>query len=96
MLNGDLISRSALLEKLEELIEYDTFDIYKEEPLINISWETLEDIISNQPIAYDVDRVVEELDKEKVFMIDEYTEEHEAVVFLDEAIEIVRGGGVNE
>ena len=46
---SDLISRSALLEKLEEHIEYKEFDYYQEEPLINMSFEQLEDIICSQP-----------------------------------------------
>ena len=46
---SDLISREALLEKLEEYIEYDTFDSYKEEPLISLGFEQLEDIICSQP-----------------------------------------------
>ena len=46
---SDLVNREELLEKLEEYIEYDTFDQYKEEPLINLSFEQLEDIICSQP-----------------------------------------------
>jgi hypothetical protein len=46
---NDLISRSALIEKLEEHIEYKEFDYYQEEPLINMSFEQLEDIICSQP-----------------------------------------------
>lgn len=44
-----LVDMNALLEELEDYIEYDTFDQYKEEPLINMSFETLEDIITSQP-----------------------------------------------
>ena len=46
---SDLIRREALIEKLEEYIEYDTFDLYKEEPLISLGFEQLEDIICSQP-----------------------------------------------
>lgn len=46
---GDLISRSALIKKLEEHIEYDFFDIYHEEPLIKLSLEMAEDIIGTMP-----------------------------------------------
>ena len=44
-----LIDMNALLEELEDYIEYDTFDQYQEEPLINMSFETLEDVITSQP-----------------------------------------------
>ena len=46
-----MIDAEWLLEKLEDFIEYDTFDHYKEEPMINMSFEQLEDIISSQPQA---------------------------------------------
>ena len=36
-----------IVAELEEYIEYDTFDYAKEEPLINMSFEKLEDIICN-------------------------------------------------
>lgn len=50
--------------------------------------------IENAPTAYDVKKVVEQLEREKVAIIDDYTEEYEDMVFLEEAIEIVRNGGV--
>jgi hypothetical protein len=36
-----------VVAELEEYIEYDTFDYYKEEPIVNMSFEKLEDIICN-------------------------------------------------
>ena len=44
-----LVDMNSLLEELEDYIEYDTFDQYQEEPLINMSFETLEDVITSQP-----------------------------------------------
>lgn len=44
-----MIDEEVLLEKLEELIEYDTFDYAQEEPKIVMSFEELEKIIVNQP-----------------------------------------------
>lgn len=41
-----------IIEKLEEKIEYDAFDYYKEEPLINMSFEKLEDIINQAAEEY--------------------------------------------
>lgn len=34
-----------ILERFEEEIEFDTFDLYKEEPLIHMSYEQFEDIV---------------------------------------------------
>lgn len=42
-----------LLEKLEEHIVYDTFDQYKEEPLLNLSFEKVEDIINEVEEEYE-------------------------------------------
>ena len=38
---------AKVVAELEEYIEYDTFDYHKEDPLINMSFEKLEDIIRN-------------------------------------------------
>lgn len=63
---GDLISRSALLKKLESM----TND--NEEHVRNNShqftYKELAYIICNQPTAYDVEKVVEELEEEKMNM----------------------------
>ena len=45
------IDTEELLNTLEDYIEYNTFDIYQEEPLINMSFEQLEDIVTSQPTA---------------------------------------------
>lgn len=44
-----------LIGRLEEYTEYDTFDIYKEEALINISFETLYDIVNQLAEEYNND-----------------------------------------
>jgi hypothetical protein len=46
---SDLISREALIEKLEEHIEYADYDYYHEEPFINLSWEMAENIVGTVP-----------------------------------------------
>lgn len=51
------IDTEELLTTLEDYIEYDTFDMYQEEPLINMSFEQLEDIVTSLPTA-DVVEVV--------------------------------------
>lgn len=41
-----------LISRLEEEIVFDTFDHYKEEPLVNMSFERLEDIITQLSEEY--------------------------------------------
>lgn len=58
---GRLIDAEELLEVLEEYIEYDPFDIYKEEPLLNISFEQMEDIIAEMPTAKPTANIIERI-----------------------------------
>lgn len=52
-------------------------------------------VIDEQPTAFDVDKVVEQLDKvSDYYEFDEQGKEHVQMINLTEAIEIVRGGGV--
>ena len=55
-------------------------------------YDAVKDAINNMPTAYDLDKVVEQLnDKFRVVRIDEDLEWNRA---MDEAITIVKGGGV--
>ena len=80
---GRLIDYDVLLKDFQNTItaQSDTFD-----------WLNM---ISRQPTAFDVEKVVAELDKVS-FHMEPRTEGHYADngVFLDEAIKIVRKGGV--
>lgn len=72
-----------------------------------VSLATLASVIDAQPIAYDVDKVVEQLEKKiqthercieyekKNGTITEEFQQRKAVEVLKEAIEIVKGGGVD-
>lgn len=52
-------------------------------------------LIDEQPTAFDVDKVVEQLDKASdYYEFDEQGKEHVQMINLAEAIEIVKGGGV--
>ena len=51
----------------------------------------INNVINSQPTAYNIDKVVEQLE-EKSYYIDIETDRE--VVNLNEAIEIIRGGGV--
>lgn len=52
-------------------------------------------VIDEQPTVFDVDKVVEQLDKvSDYYEFDEQGKEHVQMINLTEAIEIVKGGGV--
>lgn len=56
-------------------------------------YDSVKDVINNMPTAYDVDKVVDQLnDKFRVVRTDEDLEWNRA---MDEAITIVKGGGVD-
>lgn len=84
-----LIDADKLIGVLHESLEGDC-DLRKDYEFMGI-----DEFIENQPTAYDVDKVVEEL--EEYSNADE-VERHGTipVIELDDAIEIVEGGGVNE
>lgn len=52
------------------------------------------DLIDAQPTAYDVDKVVEQLEETKAYML--YENMNADVKWIDKAIEIVKAGGKNE
>ena len=85
---NDLISRQALMKEFG--IDEDTPDVAK--ILIAVKLRDIEKIINRQPIAYNVDKVVEQLEKLQQYFIYSIKD----LVGLLEAIEIVKGGGVDE
>lgn len=98
-MNNDLISRSALMSRIESERRQWGEDYDAEQILGDI-----EDF----PTAYDVDKVVEQLEEKKALnerMIayeaknGTVTEEYQArraVEILEQSLEIVKGGGVDE
>lgn len=50
--------------------------------------------IQEQPIAYDVNKVVEQLEETKAYML--YENMNADVKWIDKAIEIVKAGGKND
>lgn len=70
-------------------------------------YDAVKDVINNMPTSYDVDKVVEQLEKriqthercieyeKKNGTITEEFQQRKAVEVLNEAIEIVKGGGVD-
>lgn len=105
---SDLISRSALLEELKRELERGRAnDPFFDGTLFH--YTGIKAIIENQPTAYDVDKVVKELEdkaqdrRNRAYMIPNAEVSLFAQYLLgmavgleDEAIEIVKGGGVNE
>ena len=52
-------------------------------------------LIDEQPTAYDIDRVIEQLEKVSFVDIDEeYADDGQRMLFLHDAIEIVNKGGI--
>ena len=107
---GDLISRSALVKAMEK-----KYEVAKEKAFYSVGLSegfiVCEEIIKEQPIAYDVDKVVKELEKrmEKAMCISEKSAElgkayERHMIYqggkgnaFDEAIEIVKKvGGMND
>lgn len=85
-MSNDLISRQALIQQIAK--EYDIqFGRYSLMELINN--------IQKEPTAYDVWKVIEELDKASdYYQCEEQGREHVQMIDLTKAIEIVRKGGI--
>ena len=97
---GDLISRSYLIERIKGFTNISSE--YFKNP------ELLLDVIENQPTAYDVEKVVGELKKEKEIHTEHYNislykdypevkrRYEQNCCVIDKAIDIVKRGGVDE
>ena len=86
---SDLISRSALIKNFKMSGILDSEDdmwVYSYAILMIESTPTVEAIPKEK-----LDEIVEKLEEEKVCVYNEYLEESVDMVFLDEAIEIVKG-----
>ena len=63
------------------------------EPMENRTYWRANEIVLNQPTAYDIDKVVEQLEKVSFVDVDEeYADDGQIILFLHDAIEIVKGG----
>lgn len=77
----------------DELIKY--IKIWEIGTSISSDQKEFIDCINRQPTAFDVDKVVKQLDKASdYYEFDEQGKEHVQMINLTEAIEIVKGGGV--
>ena len=93
---SDLISRSALLEIIEKM----NFDFGNDSDDTETIIEMVSEAVNNQPTAYDVEKVVEQL-KDKLTCEDfgtcGYCQNRwctRELLDADDAIEIVRKGGI--
>ena len=92
---SDLISRSELIKHFEA--------IQQQENVVGLEFIAMIDEIKEQPTAYDVDKVVKELNKLDIKAIKRYKggtfgdyEGTDYYIKKSEAIEIVKAGGKNE
>lgn len=83
-----LIDADALVKRLEKSHEYHA-KTSREEVLLFRDIR----IINEQPTAYDLDKVVEQLEELRKECEDPL-QEYDPNYFIDKAIEIVKGGGV--
>lgn len=86
---GRLIDADALLKHFEMIQE--------QENAIGLDFVAITDEIKEQPTAYDPDKIVEQLEKEKnpIYREDESIMSDRQNIKIDKAIEIVKGGGVD-
>lgn len=84
---GRLIDADALLKHFEMIQE--------QENAIGLDFVAITDEIKEQPTAYDVDAVVEQISRSAFERYGNPGMGGETVVNLDDAIEIVKGGGVD-
>ncbi len=87
---GRLIDADALIETMKK-----TEEEY-EDAMTRPSWWTAYSVISEQPTAYDVEKVVEELEENcDIYSVKYYQEDMEVkAVPIDDAIDIAKRGGV--
>ena len=95
---SDLISRSALIEEIRKFQDDLYFtNIYCDRTTLEGISSCLDNaisIIDEHPTAYDVDKVVEELEAETTALEDDYGDYVECIP-ESIVLKIVKGGGVN-
>lgn len=86
---NDLISRKAVLDKLK-----DFSDMYTLKEEAKVVLEAIKEMITEQPTAYDVEKVVAELEEMPNREADHYYANSNDVIDREDAIDIVKRGGV--
>lgn len=96
-MNNDLISRKLLLKDIDEVIEQYSYE--KDGVAIMDASTCVRDMVNDMPTAYDVDKVIEQLENEACrcasFFCDDYRDDYERGKFdaYNEVVEIVKKGG---
>lgn len=83
-MSNDLISRSAVIKIIEDELKLKSSYV-EHNAQIDIMFK-----VKEMPIAYDVDKVVERLEVNSMFA----QADDEPFVMLDDAVEIVKSGGI--
>jgi hypothetical protein len=95
-MSDDLISRKSVVEWLESLINEEITTLFVDN-IIHVMAENFKEHIENMQVAYDVDKVVEQLEHiANHYECEEQGREDVYMVDLEPAIEIIRGGGIDE
>ena len=91
-MNDELISKELLLKEVDEVIaQYN----WEEDGVIMDILMCIRDMVFDQLIAYDIDKVVEQLEEVSFVDVDEeYADDGQRMLFLHDAIEIVKKGGI--
>lgn len=91
-MTDELISKELLLKEVDEVIaQYN----WAEDGVIMDTLMCIRDMVFDQPTAYDIDKVIEQLKEKSVAYCREYCcAEDENILYLPDAIEIVKKGGV--
>ena len=88
-MTDELISKELLLKEVDEVIaQYN----WAEDGVIMDILDCVRDMVCDQPTAYDIDKVIEQLEEVSFVDVDEeYADDGQRMLFLYDAIEIVKG-----
>jgi hypothetical protein len=93
---SDLISRKALLQKLEGKNSYSVNTATTEQIMKSDAYANCICIIEHEPTAYDVDKVVEQLKECERYIYDAVSDKDNYVIDTEKAIEIVNYGAIEK
>lgn len=93
-MTDELISKKSLLKEIDELIaQYN----WKDDGIIMDILDCVRDMVFDHPTAYDLNKVIEKLEEKSVTYCREYCyAEDENILYLPDAIEVVKRGGAEE
>lgn len=91
-MTDELISKELLLKEIDEVIaQYN----WEDDGVIMDILMCIRDMAFDQLIAYDLEYVIEQLKKVSFVDVDEeYADDGQRMLFLHDAIEIVKRGGI--